>query len=367
MVWERKLSALSIQARWHGQTEMHLPRQKSNGSIAVSMKPTGADSRLAVLRALHQTGGVAGASRLHETLVALGHDLQPRTVRLYLRQLDQEGFTRLVSRRRGRTVTERGQQELAHANVVQKVGFIGSRIDLLVYRMTYNLQAGTGTIVANIALIPRQGLVRALEVIRPVFVCRLGMGTKLAVVPEGELVGHIRIPEGQIGLATVCSVTANGILLKQGIPVTSRFGGLIELRDRKPVRFTELIEYAGTTIDPLEAFIRAGMTRVRDVVRTGSGIIGVSFREIPAAAVADVRRLKEDMERCGLDGILAVGTPNRPLYDVPVGEGRVGLIVKGGLNPIAALAETRAEVTFQSLAEVEDIAEFPDYNAAPHG
>lgn len=321
----------------------------------------------AILRVLRDIGRAAGAARIQERLAAAGSDLQPRTVRFYLLQLDREGFTRTVSRRAGRELTDRGLEELECANIVQKVGFIGSRIDSLVYRMTYDLQAGTGTIVANVAVIPRQGLVRALEVIRPVFVCRLGMGTKLAVVPEGELVGHTRIPEGHIGLATLCSVTANGILLKQGIPVTSRFGGLIELRERKPVRFTALIEYSGTTLDPLEAFIRAGMTRVRDVVRTGSGLIGVSFREIPAAAVADVRRLKEEMERRGLDGILAVGTPNRPLYDVPVGEGRAGLIVKGGLNPIAALAETRAEVTFQSLAEVEDIAEFPDYNAAPHG
>jgi repressor of nif and glnA expression len=331
------------------------------------MKQTSATSKLAVLHALNETGGVAGASKLREKLLARGHDLQPRTVRLYLNQLDQEGLTRLVSRRAGRELTDRGLQELECANIVQKVGFIGSRMDALVYRMTYDLQDGTGTIVANVAVIPRQGLVRALEVIRPVFVCRLGMGTKLAVVPEGELVGQTRIPAGHIGLATLCSVTANGILLKQGIPVTSRFGGLIELRERKPVRFTALIEYSGTTLDPLEAFIRAGMTRVRDVVRTGSGIIGVSFREIPAAAVADVRRLQEDMERRGLDGILAVGTPNRPLYDVPVGEGGAGLIVKGGLNPIAALAETRAEVTFQSLAEVEDISQFPGYNAAPRG
>lgn len=327
------------------------------------MKQTSATSKLAVLHALSETGGVAGASRLREKLLARGHDLQPRTVRLYLRQLDVEGLTRLVSRRAGRELTQQGSQELECANIVQKIGFIGSRMDALVYRMSYDLHVGKGTIVANVALIPREGLVRAMEVIRPVFIGRLGMGTKIAVVAGGEMIGRSRIPDGHIGLATVCSVTANGILLKQGIPVVSRYGGLMELRDRKPVRFTALIDYSGTTLDPLEAFIRAGMTSVRECVRTGSGVIGVSFREIPAAAVADVRRLKDEMEDRGVDGILAIGTPNRPLYDVPVGEGRVGMIVKGGLNPIAALAETHAEVKFQSLAEVEDIAQFTEYNA----
>ena len=61
--------------------------------------------------------------------------------------------------------------------------------------------------------------------------------------------------------------------------------------------------------------------------------------------------------------LLAIGTPNQPLFDIPVGEGRAGLIVTGGLNPIAALCEAGVPVTFQSLAEVEDIARFSDFNA----
>jgi repressor of nif and glnA expression len=180
---------------------------------------------------------------------------------------------------------------------------------------------------------------------------------------EGETLGSATVPQGQILLGTVCSVTANGILLKQGIPVVSRFGGLMEIQDRRPVRFTAVIEYSGSTLDPLEAFIRAGMTKVRECVRTDSGVIGVGFREIPAAAVPAVRRIKEEMSRVHLDGILAIGTPNQPLFGIPVGEGRAGLIVTGGLNPIAALYETGAEVSVHSLAEVEDVSRFPELGA----
>ena len=176
------------------------------------------------------------------------------------------------------------------------------------------------------------------------------------------MLGSATVPSGRIALGTVCSVTVNGILLKHGIPVVSRFGGLIEIRDRRPVRFVAVIEYSGTTLDPLEAFIRAGMTQVRECVRTDSGVIGVSFREIPAASVPAVRRIKEEMDGQGLDGIMAIGTPNQPLFEIPVGEGRAGLIVSGGLNPIAALWEARMEVTFHSLAEVEDITQFVDFH-----
>jgi len=42
-----------------------------------------------------------------------------------------------------------------------------------------------------------------------------------------------------------CSVTINGIFLKAGIPVTSRFGGVVEIVDGKPERFISLISYEG--------------------------------------------------------------------------------------------------------------------------
>jgi hypothetical protein len=320
-------------------------------------------AKAAILRALLEIGKPAGAARLQERLLAAGCRLEQRTVRFYLLELDREGLTRRVSRRAGRELTEQGRHELACANIIEKIRFIASRIDSLVYRMTYDSRIGTGTIVANLAFIPRDGLVRALEIMRPVFQRRLGMGTRLAIVEGGESLGVTTVPRDQMALGTVCSITANGILLKQGIPVVSRFGGLMDIQDRRPIRFTALIEYNGTTLDPLEAFIRAGMTQVRECVRTNCGILGVGFREIPAAAVTAVRRIKEEMDRQGLDGILAIGTPNQPLFDIPVGEGRAGLIVTGGLNPIAALCEAGVPVTFQSLAEVEDIARFSDFNA----
>jgi repressor of nif and glnA expression len=319
-------------------------------------------AKYAILKALQEIRGAAGAARIQERLRTAGVNLQPRTVRFYLLQLDREGLTRPVSRRTGRELTEQGREEVARANIVERVRFVASRIDSLVYRMTYDVRAATGTIVSNLAFIPKHYLVRALEDMRLAFVKRLGMGTKLAIIHEGETFGSTTVPSGRVALGTVCSVTANGILLKQGIPVTSRFGGLMEVKEGKPARLVALIDYNGSTLDPLEAFIRAGMTHVRECARTGDGIIGVSFREIPAAAVPDVKRIKKEIEQQGLDGILSIGTPNQPLFHVPVGEGRAGLIVSGGLNPIAALREAQAEVEFHSLAEVEDIGRFGDFN-----
>jgi repressor of nif and glnA expression len=318
-------------------------------------------AKLAILKALHEAGGPAGAVRIMDRLRATGVQLQPRTIRQYLLGLDKEGLTRPVSRRRGREITDRGREEVAHANVVEKVGFVAAKVDELGYRMSFDNDGGRGTIIANAALIDRRGLAMALKEIRPVFASGLGMGTRLTLAQAGEELGGVPVPDGQVGIGTVCSVTVNGIMLKEGIPVTSRFGGLLEMRDGNPIRFVELIEYEGTTLDPLEAFIRAGMTQVRECARTGSGMVGASFREIPSVAVGEVRRLRRELERRGLGGILAVGDPNRPLLDIPVGEGRAGMVVVGGLNPVAAVHESGIRLTAHSLAGLEEFREFQTY------
>jgi repressor of nif and glnA expression len=321
----------------------------------------GEKTKLAILRAVAETDGPVGATKLVDRLAAIGPAIQPRTIRFYLLQLDRAGLTQFVSRRLGRRITERGRAELAHANVIEKVGFVAAKVDNLGYRMTFSTRRGKGTLITNVALLDRRVLGLALREMEPVFAAGYGMGSKLAVAEAGGKIGDLVAPEGMVALGTVCSVTVNGIMLNEGIPVTSRFGGLVEMREGKPLRFVELIEYAGTTVDPLEAFIKAGMTRVRDCVRTGSGIIGASFREIPSAALGDMNRIQKEMQGCGLGGLLALGRPNRPLLDVPVAEGRTGIVIVGGMNPVAAVHEAGLRISMFSLAGLEDFEAFVGY------
>jgi hypothetical protein len=287
-------------------------------------------------------------------------------VRYHLATLDREGFTRLVSRRKGRTLTAIGRQELARARVVERLGFISGRMDDLIYRMTLagDGEAATGTVVANLAELAARDLDRALRAMRPVMSARLGLGSRLLVARAGERAAGWRVPPGRIALGTVCSVVVNGLLAKRGIPVSTRFGGLLEMRGGAPVRFTALIEYRGTTADPLELFIAARRTRVLDCARHGTGMIGASFREAPAAAQADIEAAREDLRRLDMDAILLLGRPGRPLLEIPVPDGRVGMIVLGGLNPLAALVESDIPVELRSLAGLEEIARFHPYAEA---
>lgn len=319
------------------------------------------NAKIAILKALNDIGGAAGASRIMERLLSMGLTLQPRTIRYYLLQLDSGGLTQIVSRRRGRVLTDRGREELAHSNVIEKVGFIAAKVDTLGYRMTFNNRTGVGTIITNVTVISSKGLSLAIKEMAPVFERGFSMGQRLMVVEAGKRIAGFEVPEQSVAIGTVCSVTVNGIMLAEGIPVTSRFGGLLEVQDGQPVRFIELIDYGGSTVDPIECFIRAGMTQVRRCARTGTGVIAASFREIPSVAVNDVQRIRDDMAAHGLSGILAIGRPNRPLLDMPVAEGRAGMIVVGGLNPAAALHEAGMRLHLQSLAGLEEISQFSTY------
>jgi len=133
------------------------------------------------------------------------------------------------------------------------------------------------------------------------------------------------------------------------------------MRDGEPVRFVQLIDYAGTTMDPLEAYIRAGMTSVGECAASGSGIVGASFREVPTVAFDAVTQAARERRALGLSGILVSGQPNQPLLDIPVAEGRTGMIVIGGMNPFAAMYEAGIPFELESLTGLEDWSRFQPF------
>jgi hypothetical protein len=142
--------------------------------------------------------------------------------------------------------------------------------------------------------------------------------------------------------------------LKFGIPTNSRFGGLLEIQDRKPTRFVEIIMYSGTSLDPLEIFIRSGMTDYVGAVSTGNGRIGAGFREFPAESRPVVEDLARKLKMIGLGGFMRIGRPGQAIMEIPVGEGLVGAIVIGGLNPVAILEENNVRVHSRALAGLVD-------------
>lgn len=309
--------------------------------------------RLAILRILQKADRPLGSSKIAEQLLAMGHEVSERTVRFYLLAMDKDGLTENFGKK-GRCITEQGLEELNTARIFEKVGFLASKIDQMSYRMSFDLQNKAGSIVVNLSILEPEQIEPAIPLISRVFAEGYAMGHLVGLFNANEKIGDITVPQGKIGISTVCSITLNGILLQHAIPCKSRFGGLLELQDKKPVRFVEIINYDGTSLDPLEAFIRSGMTNYTGVTETGNGRIGVSFREVPEDSRDKVQELAYKLQRVGLGGFLTIGWPGQSLLEIPVSEGMVGAIVIGGLNPIALLEEKGIKVQYKALAGLVD-------------
>jgi repressor of nif and glnA expression len=319
-----------------------------------------------LLRILSEAGKPMGGERIAQKLSEHGFNLNQRMVRNYLQQMDRQGLT-INHGRRGREITDLGEEELKSSFVIDKVGFVASRIDNLTYQMTFSLRKQKGKIILNVSTIDKKDLNQAIHHMELVFRAGLGMGRYVAPAPCRSEKRKVIVTGDNIAIGTVCSVTINGILLSEGIHTTSRFGGLLELVNGEPSRFTEIINYDGSSIDPLEIFIKGGMTSVGQAVSTGNGRIGASFREVPSVALARVEKIRKKLEDIGLGGIIMIGKPNRPLLDIPVSEGRAGIIVAGGLNPIAAVEEcgiATHNLAMGSLEEFEHLIPFWEFQNA---
>jgi repressor of nif and glnA expression len=187
---------------------------------------------------------------------------------------------------------------------------------------------------------------------KPAFATGLCVSNLVAVAQEGETLGDLTIRRGKIALATVCSVVLNGTLLKAGVPMDSRFGGLLQIRNNQPLRFVELIHYAGSSVDPSTIFIRARMTSVAEVAKTGNGQILGNFREIPAPGRSIAEEVVAKLKEAGLGGLLVMGITGEPVCGIPVELNRIGMILLGGLNPIAAAKEAGIEVENDAMGTV---------------
>ncbi len=314
--------------------------------------------KVAILRVLRDAGGAMGSSGISKGIEAYGYDTSPRTIRSYLEDLELRGLVSASRRGRGggRAITPAGISEIDDALLLERVGLAAVRVDTLAWQTSFDPARRQGRVVLNTSIIDRRALPRAMREMAAVFARGYSMGEHMTLFSSGEAVEGARIGSGRIGIGTVCSVTLNGVLLGARVPIKSRFAGVLELRDGVPTRFTDAVHYDGTSLDPLEVFVKVGLLSVRQATRTGTGRIGASFREVPTCALDTVLRVADQMRDCGMDAVLAVGKPGQPLLGVPVPEGRTGLIVAGGLNPLAAVEEAGVETVNYTLCRTAEFS-----------
>lgn len=316
---------------------------------------------LAILRVLRNAQGPIGGKHIAEQLELSGIELGERTIRNYLDHSDASGWTVNLGRR-GRELTAAGLREVDEAMTVDRVGFVASKVDSLAYQMNFDPVQKKGKVILNISMVDVSDARAAFAEMARIYDAGFSMGRFVALGRAGERIGDVKVPRGKVAIGTICSVSINAIFLRANIQTTSRFGGLLQVENSQPKRFVEIINYDGSSLDPLEIFIRGHMTSVLQAAGAGSGRLGASFREVPMVALPEIRSCIELCNQIGLGGVMAVGHPGQPLLDVPVPQGRVGLIVCGGLNPIAAVVESGIVSSNAAMSTLCDFSQLIDYH-----
>ena len=311
---------------------------------------------IAILKVLKDSPGPVGARLIAYRLRDCGIHLGERAVRYHLKLMDERGLTHLVGRRQGRLVTQSGLDELGCALVSDRVGSAMTNIEMLIYQTSFESGKREGKVPINVSLFPAEKFSQALEVMRTCFSTNICLSELVAVAGEGENLGEVKIPKGKVGFVTLSNITMGAVLLKAGVPLDFKFAGILQIRNHDCLRFVELIEYTGSSLNPYEVFIASKMTAVSGIYREGNGKILASFCELPALALPKVEAVIKELETIDINGVAKLGRINEPLCETPVGAGKFGMILTDGLNLVAATAEAGIEVENHASSSVIDFA-----------
>jgi repressor of nif and glnA expression len=304
----------------------------------MSIENESARKEIEILRILSEFDSPVGSTLLKRELRKRGFLLSERTVRYHLQLLEAKGFL-LGHKRKGRTITPLGLEELSRSLATQRLGFTTTRFMSLAYSATYDPAKDTGSVVANVSILDKNLQEKAIETMKELQNMNLLSAPYIKMLDEKEEYCEISVPNDKFALFTVCNLTLDSILIHSGIPLFFKYGGLVQVVNRKPIRFVEIISYEGTTIPPLEVFVYRKMTSISRILKTGSGMLLATLREIPSEARERTVKILEEQQKKGWGGVLVLGEPNEPVLGIPVGMDRFGICMVGGIVPGAAMVE----------------------------
>jgi len=302
-----------------------------------------ARKEIEILRILSEFDKPVGSTLLRQELRKRGFFLSERTIRYHLQLLEIKGFV-LGHERSGRTITPQGLEELSRAMASQRLGSVVTRFLSMAYWVTYDPNVDSGMVVANVSIMDKVFQDKMLETVKALRGMDLLPAPYIKVLADEEEYRDISVPEEKVALLTVCDLTIDGILIHAGIPLLYKYGGIVQMVNRKPIRFVEMISYEGTTIPPLELFVVSNRTSITGVLKTGSGMLPVALREIPTEARERTVKILTNLRNKGWRGVLVLGEPNESVLGVPITMDRFGLCMVGGLIPGAAMMEEGAKV-----------------------
>jgi repressor of nif and glnA expression len=225
--------------------------------------------------------------------------------------------------------------------------FALARIENLMHQVTFDPVRMEGKIITNTSVVRREDF----EAILGVFSDTISSGLAVCPIIKIEDLGSL------VQIRTVCSLTFDGVLLKHGIPVRPKGGGIIEVINREPTRFTDMLMYWATTIDPIDILIAQELTGITGMMRTGNGRILGNLQEAPMLARDRIEEVLDSMAVAEFSGVLDLGEPNMDVLGISVERDHLGIALVGGTNLVAAAMELGIEVKNESISGLTEVSE----------
>ena len=223
----------------------------------------------------------------------------------------------------------------------EKISLVLSKSLNLIQQVNFDVEKQKGDIIANISYVHRDDIDRALSIMEDTY-----NSNPKFINPYYKLVDH---PENDdmVGIATICSLSIDGILINNGIMSNPTYSGLLELTE--PPLFIDLISYNGTTLDPHKIFLSKNMTSITG--GDGPSKILASVKEIPYISRDHAVELLEILNNIGFS-IYKIGKPREFVYNSKVENYNFGVITGGGLNSIGAVKESGVPIQVKALEKM---------------
>lgn len=249
-------------------------------------------------------------------------------------------------------ITSLSSRELtdALAMIDDRIGFVNTKIEEYMYKSSFDPLSGQGQVIANTSIVDKANVEKVLDMLGHAFDEGYTMSRRALILDEGDMLFSQEVPVGSLGVATVCGITMDGILMKKGIPVLTSFAGLAKIREMQPIEFTDLIAYAGSSLDPVKVFMGRKVTSVANAILRGSGKVLANVREVPVAAAKHALDLLEASRSAGFGGLIEIGDPAEPILGCPVAPGKIGIAFYARVNAVVAAEEMGAKIKTQPIS-----------------
>ena len=218
-----------------------------------------------------------------------------------------------------------------------KLPFMLSKSWNLIQQVNFDIEKQKGDVLTNISYVGKDDLDESLAIMEETY-----NNNPKYINPYYKIISHPS-DDDKKGIATICSLSIDGILINNGIMSTPKYSGLLELTE--PPLFIELISYNGTTLDPHKIFLSKSMTSI--TAEEGPNKILASVKEIPYITREYAVEILNVLNNIGFS-IYKIGKPRELVYNSKVDNYNFGVTTGGGLNSVGAIKEKGIDIDIKA-------------------